>query len=200
MTPPPAPSRSRIVRPQFYRSAVTGSLAPDVRDLLIGLTTVTDDDGWLLWSPAELATTIYPYAPARKRERDLERRADVLVRAGLLVIKPCGCAEIPSLKEHHGMKGGEKTHKVWEWHSRHPSTVGLRSATDDSVSVVGLSSSSVSSSVIDSGSSSSRAHDDAPPREEADGAPTCRDCRRPTSAHAANCPVRGNPALERVTA
>src|SRR5262245_20227969 len=86
---PPAPSRVRIIRPQFYRSALTGSLPPDVRDCLIGLTTVADDEGWLLWSPAEIATTIYPYAPARRRAADLERRAGKLQAAGLLVVEEC---------------------------------------------------------------------------------------------------------------
>jgi hypothetical protein len=188
MTPPPAPSRSRVVRPQFFRSAATGSLAPDVRDCLVGLTTVTDDSGWLLWSPEEIATTLYPYAPPRRRLRDLERRAAVLAAAGLLVIKPCGCAEIPTLIEHFGIKGGDRTQKVWEWHSRHPSDYGLRRATDDSVSV---SVSSSSSFLVDEvGASSSRAHD-GPNGTTTEVVPfvagTCEECHRPTSVHAPLC-------------
>jgi hypothetical protein len=32
------------------------------------------------------------------------------------------------------------------------------------------------------------------------GSPVCPDCKRPREFHAANCPVRLNPALERVNA
>lgn len=187
---PPTPSRTRLVRPQLYRSLTTGSLAPDVRDLLIGLTTVTDDEGWLLWSPEEIATTLYAYQPPRRRVNDLRRRAALLESAGLLVIKPCGCAELPSLKEHHAVKGGEKNRSVWSWHERHcmAQSVGLPMPTDQSVSESGSSSSSES---ID-GSSSSRAPARAP--EGAAGA-VCSECRRPISIHDPSCPVLRSPHL-----
>jgi hypothetical protein len=138
---PPPPSRQRLIRASFYRSGLTGSLAPDVRDLFIGLLTVTDDEGWLLWRPAEIAATVYAYQPARKRQADLERRVKVLVASGLLVIRECGCAVIPTLKEHHGLKGGKPTTAIWAWH-QHAHYVPLRSDTEDSLSPSLVASSS----------------------------------------------------------
>jgi hypothetical protein len=155
---PPAPSRTRMVRPGFYRSSLTGSLPPDCRDLLIGLTTCADDEGWLLWQPSELAAWIYPYAPAAKRLRDLERRAQRLVDAGLVVIKACGCAFLPTLQEHHAVKAGNKTTAVWGWHERHKSLL-VSTDTDLSRSESGSESSSGSVSESGSGSSRERARD-----------------------------------------
>ena len=145
---PPAPSRVRVIRPQFYRSSLTGSLPPDVRDLLIGLATVADDEGWLLWSVVELATTIYPYASPKRRAADLERRAARLIDSGLLTIEECGCAHLPTLKEHHGLKSGRQTTPVWTWHQQHAEGRGIpRHAAERPVtgssSVKGSSSGSV---------------------------------------------------------
>jgi hypothetical protein len=195
---PPTPSRVRMVRPVFYRSELTGSLAPDLRDLLIGLTTMADDEGWMVWAPSEIAATLYSYQSARRRLRDLERRTIRLVEAGLLTIEPCGCASLPTLKTMHAIKGGEKNTATWGWHfGGHPG--GLRSATDQSVSVSGDGSSSSSFSVDGSGSSSSGARDDTPPRDEAGGASAVGiDCGRPTSVHLPTCPALLNPALLRV--
>lgn len=196
---PPAPSRVRVVRPQFYRSSSTGSLPPDVRDLLIGLTTVTDDEGWLLWSPDELATTIYPYQPSTRRLRDLQRRAERLVSAGLLVIhEECGCAFLPSLKEHHGVKSGRQTSPIWNWHHAHAVGRGMPRNAEERPSS-SSSSSSGSGSFEGSASSSSPARDaGSPPRNGAGGEPWCLDCKRPVALHAADCPVRANPALLQV--
>jgi hypothetical protein len=63
-TRPPTPYRTRVVRPTLYRSERTGSLAPDVRDLLIGLTTMADDEGWMTWAPREIAAMLYPFVSA----------------------------------------------------------------------------------------------------------------------------------------
>lgn len=179
---PPAPSRVRVVRPQFYRSELTGRLAPDVRDLLVALTTLADDEGWLVWRPGELGAAIYPYTPAARRVRDLERRAAILQAAELLVLHGCGCGWLPTLREHHGIKGGAKSSAVWGWHSRH--SVGIRTDTDGSVSV----SASLSGSDSVEGSASSREGEDG--RKA-----VCPDCHRPTSIHADGCPIARNPQL-----
>ena len=127
---PPPPSRTRMVRPSLYRSERTGRLAPDARDLLIGLMTMADDDGWLLWRPDAIAVTLYPYQSHGRRMRALERRAAELVRAELVDIRGCGCAHLPTLVQHNAIKGGEKTHVIWAWHQRH----AVHSPTEQSVS------------------------------------------------------------------
>lgn len=185
---PPAPSRVRLVRPGFYRSQTTGALAPDVRDLLLGLATMADDEGWLVWRPAEIAATIYPYAPIGRRVRDLERRSAVLVDAELLIHHDCGCSLMPTLKAHHATKGGVQSSAVWAWHVRHRDE-SLQSTTDISVSSSVTATSSSSSSVT--GSLSLRALEGLP-------AAVCGDCGRPTKMHAATCPVALNPHLAAV--
>lgn len=185
---PPAPSRTRLIRPGFYRAEATGSLAPDVRDMLVGLTTMADDEGWLVWHPAEIAASLYPYAPAGRRLRDLERRAGRLVEAELLVIKECGCALLPTLKEHHAVKGGVKLTAIWAWHHTH--SVALHSATETSVSDSVSGSSSSSGSLSDSGSSSSRATNGAALSEAAPSSAlsTCEGCGQATNDHSLRCP------------
>lgn len=156
---PSAPSRVRLVRPQLYRSEATGTLAPDVRDLLVGLTTLSDDEGWLLWRRVEVAAALYPYAPSSARLRDLERRAARLIEAELLVVHDCGCAFLPSLKRDHAVKGGRQTSAVWSWHSSHPPSGPVRAspseAVPSSVSPSSLGSSSSLGSASASVSSSS---------------------------------------------
>ena len=169
---PPAPSRVRMVRPQFYRSQVTGGLAPDVRDLLIGLTTVADDEGWLLWRTGELAATIYPYAPAKARLRDMERRSRVLIDRGLVIVEPCGCAFLPTLKEHHGVKSGRQTAGIWGWHMGHATRQGMpRNSEECSSSSSGSSSSSVLVSVSGEGGPGGTV--------ETNGAEPCAICHGP---------------------
>ena len=170
-----------MVRPSFYRSEQTGGLPPDVRDLLIGLMTLADDEGWMLWRPGSIAATLYPYDAHAKRMKALERRTTHLVAAELLDIKDCGCAYLPTLKEHGSIKSGVKVTQVHDWHYRHGS-VALRSPTEDSVSVSGSGSSSSSDYV--QGSSSSRARE-APSADGATG--LCAECQRPTAIHAPKC-------------
>jgi hypothetical protein len=170
-----------MLRPQLYRSSLTGSLAPDVRDLLLGLTTLCDDEGYMLWEPAEIASYIYSYQPARRRLRDFERRADVLIAAGLIDVKPCGCAYLPILVSYFGIKGGKPTSPIWTWHQRHPN-VGERGATGDHDTDSGSSS---SFGVVDesgAASSSSRARDGQEATRE------CEWCHTAFDLHDPMCP------------
>ena len=58
MTEPRMPSRVRLHRPDLWRDETTGRLAPAARDLYCGLSTLTDDRGWLLWRPATIAAQL----------------------------------------------------------------------------------------------------------------------------------------------
>jgi len=109
---------------------------------------VADDEGWLLWSPDEIATTIYPYAAWPERRHELERRAPLLVDADLLVIEPCGCAFLPSLKAQHAVKSGRQTSPIQAWHQSHGARPGMpRNAAEPS----GSGSDSSTGSDSDSG-------------------------------------------------
>lgn len=191
---PAMPSRVRIVRPAFYRASATGSLTPDARDLLIGLTTIADDEGWLLWQPAEIAATLYVYQPTTRRLRDFERRAERLSKAELVVIHECGCAFLPTMLRDHAIKGGSKSSAIWSWHQSHLKATDVQTSPDKSVSYsvsdTESGSSSPSVSGLAYGLGSTRA------REDEAGA-LCVDCRRPQSLHAPSCIQSRSPFLSR---
>lgn len=122
---PRMPSRTRLVRPDHWRDEATGRLSPDARDAYLGLSTISDDEGWLLWRPATIAAGLYPYQSPARRERDLARRAEILGTAGLLELHDCGCAHLPRMKRDLAVRGGEKSTAIEEFHAEHLSDDGL---------------------------------------------------------------------------
>lgn len=146
---PSSPSRTRLTRPQFYTDELTGSLPPDARDLIQGLSTRADDEGWLIWRPAEIAANLYAYEPPGQRLGDLARRAQRLEERGLLVIEECGCALLPTLRVMFKIKGGMQSAAIWDWHRQRHESGLIRIDPDVS------GSSSSSSSALESSSSSS---------------------------------------------
>jgi len=88
-------------------------------------------------------------------------------------------ARLPRLKEHFGIKGGNKSAAVWEFHSGHVS-VPVRTRTE-SVSVVGSSSSSSLDTSLVSGMGV----------RSGEGA-LCDRCHRPTSLHDPTCSEAAN--------
>lgn len=119
---PRMPSHVRLARPDCWRAGATGRLHPDERDCYLGLATLADDAGWLLWRPAEIGASLYGYQPVGRRERDLARRARALEDAGLLVLNECGCALLPRMDDL-ASKGGRPTYPVREYHlAAHAST------------------------------------------------------------------------------
>lgn len=125
---PRMPSRVRLARPDLWRDETTGQLRPDVRDAYLGLATLADDVGYLLWRPAAIGAALYPYVPARRREADLAHRADALQRAGLLVVNECGCGHLPRMDRDLAPKGGDHSTAIADYHAGH-------SATDDYVAL-----------------------------------------------------------------
>ena len=130
-------------RPDLWRDEVSGQLRPDVRDLYLGLVTLTDDGGFTLWRPASIGAALYPYEVPARRLRDLARRADALEVAGLVKRLQCGCAELPRMRRDCAQMGGDPTHVITEFHASHQSATdsygALRSATaSGSVSVSGF--------------------------------------------------------------
>jgi hypothetical protein len=110
--------RVRVHRPDLWREETTSRLRPDERDLYLGLSTMTDDGGTLLWRPTTIAAALYPYTGPAQRLRDLDRRAAALVAAGLLAIHKCGCGTLPRGKRDVLQAGGNHTFTVTEFHGR----------------------------------------------------------------------------------
>jgi hypothetical protein len=148
MSEPRTPSRTRLVRPDLFRAESTGRLSSLARDIYLGLATVSDDAGWLLWRPAAIAATILPYRGPTRAQRDLDRAREDLVAVGLLVLHQCGCAYLPSAARDLFIKGGQKARVVADYHESHVTTdQSFRAGTDPS-----RDSSSGSSSDSESGS------------------------------------------------
>jgi hypothetical protein len=154
MTQPRQPDRTRLIRPDLFRDEITGQLTPEERDTYLGISTVADDEGYLVWRPTAIAATIYPYANPDTRVEGLELRAAKLCSVGLLVLLDCRtCAFLPRAKRDLVISGGKQIRQVQSFHLSH--------STDRSGSVAGItegsgtSSSSWSSSESDSSASSS---------------------------------------------
>lgn len=110
--------RIRQVRPEFWTDPIVGRLPYPVRLFYIGLWNVADDAGWMAWRPAEIGALLYPYQTPTARERALCAWADVLVKAGRLVIHECGCAQVPTLPRHQRI-GGNQSFTQRDKHDRH---------------------------------------------------------------------------------
>jgi hypothetical protein len=169
---PRQPSRTRLVRPDLYRDAVTGSLLGAVRDAYLGLATLADDAGLLLFDPPSMAAALYPYLSAGRRARDLERHVATLEAADLLRRLPCGsCAVLPRAERDLVVKGGTPLRQVLEWHQAgHPESapedyvaVRINSGRDSSSSSLSGSSSSSGSDSGSASDSGHRARDDGRP-------------------------------------
>ena len=113
--------RIRQIRPEFFTDPVTAHLSPAVQVTYIGLWCVADDAGWLVWDVPQLGALLSPYKSVRVRERAIEQAGAVLVEAGRLVLKECGCAHIPTLTDHQRI-GGNKSFPVRDAHRVHTST------------------------------------------------------------------------------
>lgn len=109
--------RIRQVRPEFFTDAVMAALSPSVRLTYIGLWCVADDAGWFRWDPAQVGAILYPFEPARRRERELTETVAVLQELGRILLYPCGCANIPKLTLHQKI-GGTKATSARDAHDR----------------------------------------------------------------------------------
>ena len=110
--------RIRQIRPEFFTDPVTAHLSPVAQITYVGLWCVADDAGWLAWDVPQIGALLSPYKSVRVRERAIEHAGEELVRAGRLVIHPCGCALIPKLEAHQKI-GGNKSFTVRDRHLVH---------------------------------------------------------------------------------
>ena len=113
--------RIRQVRPEFWSDETLAVLPDAARLFYIGLWNVADDAGWIEWQPRRIGALLYPYRTARRRERDVETWAQLLVEDGRLLLLPCGCGHIPTLTRHQKI-GGNRAYPVRDEHlSKHQS-------------------------------------------------------------------------------
>ena len=176
MTEPRMPVRTRIMRPALWIDAATATLSDGSFRLYLGLTTCSDDDGWLLWRPETLAAHLCRFQPLRQRERWLESGRRELAEKGLLVVHECGCGFLANLFRDFRTSGGNHSEAVHTYHQSH-------ACTDPSVQVgtsPAPSSSSSSFSATPSSSSSFSLPGTDPGRGQVvPSSGPCRDCGKP---------------------
>jgi hypothetical protein len=119
--------RIRQVRPEFWADETMARLPMAVRLFYIGLWNVADDGGWLVWRIPHIGAVLFPYDPARRRERQIEGWSTALVEAGRLDIHPCGCASIPTLPKHQRVSG-KQSFVVMDAHKQHQPRSGKHSS------------------------------------------------------------------------
>jgi hypothetical protein len=123
--------RIRQVRPEFWADETIARMPMAVRLFYIGLWNVADDGGWLSWRVPHIGAVLFPYDPARRRERQIEAWSAVLVEAGRLDLYPCGCACIPTLPKHQRVSG-KQSFTAMDAHKQHSPLSGKHSPLSDS--------------------------------------------------------------------
>jgi hypothetical protein len=93
--------------------------------LYLGLATLADDHGFLLWRPVAIGAALFPYQETTAREAHLQASASALIDVELLVIHGCGCAQLPRFDRDLAQKGGTRSFSVEEFHGIH-----VRTSTD----------------------------------------------------------------------
>ena len=88
------------MKPAFWADSRLAELSEATRLFYVGLWMVADDGGWFRWDPIEVSRDLYGYESRGRRERRVGSMFDQLVRAGRVVLHPCGHAEVPRLANH----------------------------------------------------------------------------------------------------
>jgi len=104
--------RIRQIKPDYWRDSKmhnTRGITADVREFYIGLWGVADDYGYFRWDVPEVASELYRYRSAARRERDVSEWMRRLVGIGRVrLLEGCDHAFIPKLTAHQRV-GGTKS-------------------------------------------------------------------------------------------
>ena len=113
--------RIRQIKPDYWRDSRlhnTRGITADVREFYIGLWSVADDYGYLRWDVPEVASELYRYRSAARRERDAQAWMERLVGIGRVrLLEGCDHAFIPKLTAHQKI-GGTKSQTYLLEHQR----------------------------------------------------------------------------------
>jgi hypothetical protein len=157
-------SRTRLIRPEFYKDELMAGAAITTRFVYIGLWTLCDDAGYFERKPRQIAAELFPYDSQIRRQRVVDKALDELVELERVKYLDCGLHGVVPTLPKHGAKGGTKAETVA---SRHRTTCvrtngvgvrtgGVRPSPDES------SSGSGSGIGSDSVSENAQARDDEP--------------------------------------
>ena len=146
--------RTRLIRPGYWADSRMADLPDGVRLTYMGLWCLADDAGYFDANAREIAAELYRYRSAKARERQVAEHLNRLADVGCFRRLPCGRhGLIPTIPQHR-IKGGQQLFTVQKEHDLGCPThsdVGLRSATEESVSLSVTDTSSGSLSDTGSG-------------------------------------------------
>jgi hypothetical protein len=148
-------SRTRLLRPDFFKDERMAALSITARYVYMGLWTLCDDAGYFELKPRQIAAELFPYEGPARRQRVVDGCLADLVANGRIRYLECGeHAVVPTLPKH-GTKGGNKAETYL---ARHRGTCLVHTQADR---VRTGPSKSSSDSVSDSGSDSVRVEERA---------------------------------------
>ncbi len=103
--------RIRQIKPDYWRDSRlhnTRGITADVREFYVGLWGVADDYGWFRWDVPEVASELYRYQSAARRERNAAEWMRRLVAIDRVRLQDCAHGFIPKLTAHQRI-GGTKS-------------------------------------------------------------------------------------------
>jgi hypothetical protein len=159
-------SRTRLLRPDFFKDERMAALAITSRYVYMGLWTLCDDAGYFELKPRQIAAELFPYEGPARRQRMVDGCLADLVALGRVKYLDCGEHGVVPTLPKHGAKGGTKA----ETHlARHRSTcMSVRVRTTADLSSDGQKSGRVRTSPDKSSSDSGSDSDSGMVEERAD--------------------------------
>lgn len=108
--------RTRLIRPEFWSDADMADLPADVRLTFMGLWCLSDDEGYFVWHPREIAAELYRYQQPADREEAVLGHLDALTEAHRIEALPClRHGRVPSMAKHR-IQSGRHTFLIRDLH------------------------------------------------------------------------------------
>jgi hypothetical protein len=152
-------SRTRLIRPEFYKDELMAGASISTRFVYIGLWTLCDDAGYFERKPHQIAAELFPYDGLARRQRLVDKALAELVELHRVRYLDCGVHGVVPTLPKHGAKGGTKAETYLSRHrtgcSDDPVRTQLRAVHTEST--YESSSDSVSGSGSDSDSEGAQA-------------------------------------------
>ena len=111
--------RIRQVKPDLWTDPVTARFSDGAMRLYIGLWTLADDAGYLVWDTEQIGALLYAYDVPKGRVKRIDRAAAEIVDSGRMTIYDCGHAVIPTLPRHQRFSSSKRVVTVQAKHISH---------------------------------------------------------------------------------
>jgi len=109
-------SRTRLLRPDFFKDERMAALSITARYVYMGLWTLCDDAGYFELKPRQIAAELFPYDSPTKRQRTVDSAMESLVSSERVKYLDCGAHGVVPTLPKHGTKGGNKAETYLDRH------------------------------------------------------------------------------------